>query len=573
MAEDQLREQLARAVADLGADAPAIELERPRNPEHGDLATNLALTLARPLGQAPWAIAERLLDRLDLDAAGVESAEVAGPGFINFRLKHGVVQDLLSTVLDADTGYGRVQAERRRRIQVEFVSANPTGPLHVAHGRGAALGDVIASLLEWTGHDVQREFYVNDAGVQVDRLAASLRARWLRRAGRDVPFPEEGYRGDYVVDLAAEVEDELDAEALDRLRSGDEAAQLEVLRDWAVDRLRREQDEDLRAFGVTFDAYYTESRLYGEGRIEETLAELREGGLLYESEGATWIRTSRYGDDKDRVLVKSDGTYTYFLPDLAYHREKARRGYDHVIDVWGADHHGYVPRMKAGLEALGLEDFLDVEIVQMVRILRGGQEVKLSKRAGEFVTLRELAAETGRDVARYFFLMRRSDAQMVFDLDLALDHSEKNPVFKIQYAHARMCSIMGKATGRGTGALDEAAVDEAVAGADLSLLTHPLEQDLIKQLALLPETVARAAEARAPHAACEYLEATAGMVNSWYHAGNPNRNPELAVLTQDQPLRRARLALTRAIRIVLRNGLTLLGIDAPERMERGEDME
>jgi len=557
MNSDALREQLNRIVLELGGPADLnFQLERPRNPEHGDLATNVALVLAPRLGEAPRAVAERIVERLDLGRAGVAAAEIAGPGFINFRLAHAILQARLAEIIAADRTFGRSATGQGRRIQVEFVSANPTGPLHVAHGRGAALGDAIASLLEWTGHDVTREFYVNDAGVQIERLGESLEVRWLQLQGHDLAIPEGGYHGEYLIDLAREA----DAEAGDRLRAMDSAERRTWFRDWAVARLRDEQDRDLRTFRVYFDSYYSERSLYTEGKIEDALRELKERGLTYEADGALWLRTTTFGDDKDRVLIKRDGSYTYFLPDIAYHRDKARRGFDHVIDVWGADHHGYVPRMQAALAALGLQDFLDVEIVQMVRILRGGKEVRLSKRSGEFVTLRELIDETGVDVARYFFLMRRGDAQMVFDLDLALDQSEKNPVYKVQYAHARMMSILRKA------GLDPAEV--TADGVDLDRLTVPVELELIKQLGLFPAVVERAADARAPHMVADYLEETAGMVNSWYHSGHPTRNPELAVLVEDPELRRARLALVRAIQIVLRNGLELLGLTAPDRMER-----
>ncbi|HLU24801.1 MAG TPA: arginine--tRNA ligase [Longimicrobiales bacterium] len=557
MNSDALREQLNRIVLELGGPADLnFQLERPRNPEHGDLATNVALVLAPRLGEAPRAVAERIVERLDLGRAGVAAAEIAGPGFINFRLAHAILQARLAEIIAADRTFGRSATGQGRRIQVEFVSANPTGPLHVAHGRGAALGDAIASLLEWTGHDVTREFYVNDAGVQIERLGESLEVRWLQLQGHDLAIPEGGYHGEYLIDLAREA----DAEAGDRLRAMDSAERRTWFRDWAVARLRDEQDRDLRTFRVYFDSYYSERSLYTEGKIEDALRELKERGLTYEADGALWLRTTTFGDDKDRVLIKRDGSYTYFLPDIAYHRDKARRGFDHVIDVWGADHHGYVPRMQAALAALGLQDFLDVEIVQMVRILRGGKEVRLSKRSGEFITLRELIDETGVDVARYFFLMRRGDAQMVFDLDLALDQSEKNPVYKVQYAHARMMSILRKA------GLDPAEV--TADGVDLDRLTVPVELELIKQLGLFPAVVERAADARAPHMVADYLEETAGMVNSWYHSGHPTRNPELAVLVEDPELRRARLALVRAIQIVLRNGLELLGLTAPDRMER-----
>ncbi len=558
MAVEELRVQLARIARELAGDeAVAIQLDRPRNPEHGDIASNLALMLAKRLGQPPRTLAETIISRLELDPAGLAGAEIAGPGFINFRLAQSSLSARLTGIVRADQAFGRSDAGAGRRVQVEFVSANPTGPLHVAHGRGAALGDGIAALLQWTGWNVTREFYVNDAGVQIDRLAESIEARWLSLQGTRTTVPEGGYHGEYVTELAQQLE----AERGDALRVLDRPARLRTMRDFGVRVLSEEHDRDLRQFGVVFDTYYRESTLYTEDRLRETLADLAEHGLTYEQDGAVWIRTTPFGDDKDRVLVKSDGTYTYFLPDLAYHREKAKR-FDYVINVWGADHHGYQPRMKAALAALGHTDLLDVEIVQMVRIVRAGEEVKLSKRAGNIVTLRDLFSETGVDVARYFFLMRRSDAQMLFDLDLALDQSEKNPVYKVQYAHARMMSIFRKA------GVEEASLD--IAAAALDGLTHETEQELIKQLAEFPGAVQRAAEAHAPHVVCDYLETTASLVNSWYHAGNPSRNPELAVLVADERLRMARLVLARAVRIVLRNGLHILGLTAPDRMDREE---
>ena len=558
MAVEQLQRQLEAIAADLGGSAEGVQLETPRNPEHGDVASNLALVLARPLRRNPRELAQQILARLDLAAAGVEAADIAGPGFINFRFASASVQALVCDVIAADRGYGRATTGQGRRVLIEFVSANPTGPLHVAHGRGAALGDAIAALLDWTGHAVSREYYVNDAGVQIDRLGESVDARWRQLHGEAAAIPEGGYHGDYVLELARR----FDAEQGSELAALAAPTRIRRFRDLAVSALREEQDADLRAFGVFFDSYFSETTLYAEQRLPETLAELHERGLTYAQEGATWLRTSAFGDDKDRVLVKGDGSFTYFLPDIAYHRDKARRGFAHAINVWGADHHGYVPRMKAALAALGLRDFLDVEIVQMVRIMRGGTEAKFSKRAGDFVTLRELFEETGSDVARYFFLMRRGDTQMLFDLDLALDQSEKNPVFKVQYAHARMMSIFRRA--------GVAADEVSASAAEVAALTHESERTLIKQLGMFPRIVERAAEARAPHIVCDYLETTAGIVNSWYHAGNPSRNPELAVLVADPDIRRARLALARATRIVLRNGLELLGLAAPDRMDREE---
>jgi arginyl-tRNA synthetase len=557
-AEDQLRAGLTAVLEELGISGVDPQLERPRNPDHGDWATNLAMVIAGRVGKPPREVAATILERLDVARAGVRGADIAGPGFINFRLSGAQLQTLLERVLREDEGYGRQHAAEPRNVIVEFVSANPTGPLHVAHGRGAALGDAIATLLEWVGHQPHREFYVNDAGVQVDRLGESVDARWRELRGEPAVIPEGGYHGDYVARLAREADIGLG----DRLAGVPPARRLELLRDWAVERLKAGQDRDLRDFGVVFDEWYPESRIYDEGLIQETLEALAVHDLTYEGEGATWLRTTRFGDDKDRVLIKQDGTYTYLVPDIAYHREKARRGFHQAINVWGADHHGYVPRMQAALGALGLADFLTVEIVQMVRILRGGQEAKLSKRAGDFVTLRELFDVTGADVARYFFLMRRGDTQMVFDLDLALDHSDKNPVYKVQYAHARMMSVFRKA-----------GVDAAQVWAEppaMERLETSDEQELIKQLSRFPEVVERAAAARAPHLVCDYLEETAGMANGWYHSGNPSRNPELAVLVADPALREARLALARAIRIVLRNGLRVLGLSAPDRMDREE---
>ncbi len=555
---ERLRSALSAVLDELGIAGVDIQLERPRNPEHGDWSTNVAMVSAGRLRKPPREVAAEILDRLDLGGAGVREAEVAGPGFINFRLTSAQLQALLKRILEEDEAYGRREPESPERVVVEFVSANPTGPLHVAHGRGAALGDGIARLLEWTGQVVHREFYVNDAGVQIDRLAASVDARWRQLQGENAPIPESGYHGDYVGGLAREADEEL----ADRLVDASDPDRLDLFREWAVERLKADQDRDLRDFGVAFDEWYPESRVYEEGLIQETLADLTGRDLVYEADGATWLRTTTFGDDKDRVLVKQDGTYTYLVPDIAYHREKARRGYDLAINVWGADHHGYVPRMQAALAALGLEDFLVVEIVQMVRILRGGQEAKLSKRAGDFITLRELFEETGTDVARYFFLMRRGDTQMLFDLDLALDHSEKNPVFKVQYAHARMMSIFRK------GGVEPA--QRWSGELPLDRLETDDEQDLVKQLARFPEVVRRAAAGRAPHLVCDYLEETAGMANGWYHSGNPSRNPELAVLADDPDLREARLALARGVRIVLRNGLRVLGLTAPDRMEREE---
>jgi arginyl-tRNA synthetase len=495
-------------------------------------------------------------------AAGADGVEVAGPGFLNFHLSAGAIAGALGKILGLDARFGRGPGGDGRPIMVEFVSANPTGPLHLGHGRQAALGDAISTLLEWTDWAVHREYYYNDAGKQIDLLAQSVRARYQQLLGEDLEVPEGGYQGTYVTDVAKALVDEEG----DRLKGDESPEAAEFIRRFAVRVLREDQDRDLAAFHLYFDQYYLESSLYTDGRVDATVQALKETGLVYEKDGAIWLRTTEYGDQKDRVMVRSDGNPTYFLPDVAYHMTKWERGFRHVINVQGADHHSTVTRVRAGLRTLGLpEGYPEYVLHQMVTVEREGREVKFSKRAGSYTTLRELVEEVGVDVARYFFLMRKPDAHLVFDLDVALDQSEKNPVYKVQYAHARMCSIFRKA------GISEGEI--GVEGAPLQRLSHVLERDLIKRLDDFPETVHRAAATRSPHTLCDYLEQTAGAVNSWYHAGNPSRNPELAVLVGDPSLRKARLALARAVRIVLRNGLEILGVSAPTRMERAEEVE
>ena len=562
MAHDAIRSALEDVLLGMGAEVDTITLERPRDPSHGDLATNVALTLAKPLGRPPRQIAEDIANSLDLAAAGVDSVEIAGPGFLNFRLASGAVASVIDDILRSDEVWGRSTVGRGQAVMVEFVSANPTGPLHVGHGRQAALGDGIAALLDWTGWKVHREYYYNDAGRQIDQLTASVRARYRQALGVDEPVPDDGYQGEYVRDVA----DALVAEVGDRYLDDDSEAASQAIRVHAVRMLREEQDRDLGDFRVRFDEYFLESGLYSGGRVEATIQLLRDTGLVYEHEGALWLRTTDFGDQKDRVMVRSNGQPTYFLPDVAYHMTKWERGFERVINVQGADHHGTVDRVRAGLQALGLPaGYPEYVLHQMVRVVQDGEEVKFSKRTGSGMTLRELYAQVGVDVARYFFQMRKPDAHLLFDLDVALDQSDKNPVFKVQYAHARMCSIFRKA------AMELGDVEAGSAA--LELLTHELERDLVQQLGEFAGVVERAARDSSPHIVCDYLEQTAGAANSWYHAGNPSRNPELTVLAEDAELRRARLALARAVQIVLRNGLTLLGIDAPTKMIREEDQE
>src|SRR5213593_841322 len=425
-AHDTIRAALVQAAARLGVSvtASAVELERPRDPAHGDVATNLALALAKSLKQPPRAVAERLVAALGLPPGPVRKVEIAGPGFINFFLAEAQLASVLEAILAAGDRYGRSDVGQGRSVNVEFVSANPTGPLHVGHGRGAALGDGIAALLEWTGHAVTREFYVNDAGTQIDKLARSLWARVQQAVGRPAAIPEGGYHGEYLVELAATI----------LVREGRRFADLPEpegvrrCREVGVESQRAEQDADLREFGVKFDVISFESWLYRDGLLPQTLNDLATRDYTYEQDGALWLRTTAFGDDKDRVLRKSDGTYTYLLPDIAYHRQKHERGFARAIDVLGADHHGYIGRMQAAMQSLGYpKDFYHVVLVQLVRVMRGGDEVRFSKRSGEFVTLRDLFQETGVDAARYFFLMRRGDSQFVFDVDLAKSQTDENP--------------------------------------------------------------------------------------------------------------------------------------------------
>ena len=534
-----------------------VQIERPRDPSQGDLASSVALTLAKRLGRPPREIAEEVAARLDLAAAGVEKVEVAGPGFLNFFLSSGAVASVIDEILRGDESYGRSDAGEGRVVMVEFVSANPTGPLHHGHGRQAALGDAIAALLSWTGWKVHREFYYNDSGRQMELLAKSVRARYRQGRGKDEAIPEDGYRGAYVTDVGDALADEVG----DRYLADESEEALEAIRHHAVRMLRDEQDRDLGDFRVHFDEYFLESSLYESGQVEGAIQALRDTGLVYEKDGATWLKTSEFGDQKDRVMVRTNGLPTYFLPDVAYHMNKWGRGYHRVINVQGSDHHGTVDRVRAGLQALGRPaGYPEYVLHQMVRVEQDGKEVKLSKRAGSGMTLRELYERVGVDVTRYFFQMRKPDAHLLFDLDVALDQSDKNPVYKVQYAHARMCSIFGKAG---------VELDSVEPGqADLALLTHDLERELVKQLGEFAGAISRAASRASPHIVCEYLEQAAGAANSWYHSGNPSRNPELAVLIDDPELRDARLALARAVQIVLRNGLDVLGISAPRRMIR-----
>jgi len=543
---DALREALTRAAVAIGApDDVKVLLERPRDPSHGDWASNVAMTLAKPLGKKPRDIAEALVVALDRAAAGVSDVSVAGPGFINFRLGTAQLTSGLARVLAEGNAWGRGTGGAGKSAIVEFVSANPTGPLHVGHGRQAALGDSIASLLQSQGWTVTREFYYNDAGVQIANLALSVQARLQESAGDSVVIPEGGYHGEYIREIAARYSTEHPED-----RRGHE---LERVRDVAVRELRKEQDLDLRAFGVQFDVYYLESSLYTDGLVEKTVAALVAKGHTFEDDGALYLRTTEYGDDKDRVMRKRDGTFTYFVPDVAYHVTKFERGFTRAINVQGADHHGTTARVRAGLQALEIgvpTGYPEYVLHQMVTVLKSGEEVKISKRAGSYLTVRDLIDEVGRDAVRYFFLMRKGDSQLVFDVDLARSQSEENPVYYIQMAHARVCNIFR------VGEVDPASVTGE--GVDWSALDTPEERELAKAILDWPAFVATAADVLEPHRVANWLLETARLVHTWYHKHH--------VLGEEPRVMQARLALAKAARITIANGLGLLGIAAPERM-------
>ena len=535
-----LRAILVEALAGIapGAREELVHFERPRNPEHGDITCTVALALGRELKRNPREIAQRLLDATAerVQQTGLfERPTIAGAGFYNVRQTARAKQAVIARVLEQGAGYGRGPASQPHKTQVEFVSANPTGPLHVGHGRQAALGDAIAALLEWQGHAVTREFYYNDAGAQIEKLTLSVQARARGVRPGDALWPAEGYQGEYIEDIAAQVVDVND---------------LDGIRKHAVAYLRKEQDADLQAFGVKFDVYYLESSLYAEGKVAAAVQALVASGKTYEKDGALWLRTTDYGDDKDRVVRKSDGSYTYFVPDVAYHVTKWQRGFTKVVNVQGTDHHSTITRVRAGLQALGLgipKDYPEYVLHSLVKVMRGGEEVKISKRAGSYVTVRDLIDWVGRDAVRFFLVSRKADSEFVFDVDLARQKSDENPVYYVQYAHARVCSLFAQASR----SMDFPAVD-------LSGLKSERELSLARKLEEFPDVLAAAARELAPHALAFYLREVAAEFHSYYNAER--------ILVDDEALRTARLALCAAVRQTLANGLSLLGVSAPEKM-------
>jgi len=557
---------LAPILAAAGADAsstPNVVLERPRDPAHGDVACNIAMQLAKQLKLNPRELANQIVAALLADPAAkglVESADVAGPGFINLRASAQAKQAVVKAVLAEGARFGRSQAGAGKKVILEFVSANPTGPLHVGHGRQAALGDALSALFDAQGYAVTREFYYNDAGVQIQTLANSVQARARGLKPGDAAWPESAYNGDYIADIAEDFKAGKTVSASDGqpASANGDVEDIESIRPFAVTYLRNEQDIDLQAFGVKFDNYYLESSLYADGKVDSAVGALVKAGHTYEQDGALWLRTTDYGDDKDRVMRKSDGTFTYFVPDVAYHLVKWQRGYGQAINIQGSDHHGTVARVRAGLQALDLgvpKGYPDYVLHKMVTVMKDGEEVKISKRAGSYVTVRDLIEWSGggdlvkgRDAVRFFLISRKADTEFVFDVDVALKTSDENPVYYVQYAHARICRMLEQWGGDAS----------TLADVDLAPLTAPTEATLLAALAAYPETLARAQAELGPHQIAFYLRDLAASLHSFYFAER--------VLVDDEAVKLARLALMVATRQVLRNGLSLIGVSAPDKM-------
>lgn len=548
--QNEVKTALRQAVIDAElvdvADIPDIMLETPKNKENGDYATNIAMQLTKLAKKPPRAIAEAILEKLDTSGTAIDSIEVAGPGFMNIRLKTDYLGDVVKMVLDQGENYGRSTSGANEKVQVEFVSANPTGDLHLGHARGASLGDSLCNVLDFAGYDVYREYYINDAGNQVHNLAKSVEARYFQALGMDQAMPEDGYHGQDIIDIGKTLAEEFG----DKYVNASEEERYSFFREYGLQFELAKLKKDLSNFRVSFDNWFSETSLYEDGKIDVALDKLRANGHVYEEDGATWFRSTTFGDDKNRVLIKNDGTYTYLTPDIAYHEDKLNRGFDKLINIWGADHHGYIPRMKAAIEALGYDrDTLEVEVAQMVQLYKDGEKFKMSKRTGKAVTLRELVEDVGLDAVRYFFAMRSGDSQMDFDLDLAISQSNENPVYYAQYAHARISSILRQA----------AETDLSASVENISLLQAEKEQELIKKIGDFPKVVADAARLRAPHRVTTYIQELAAAFHSFYNA-------EKVLDPENRELSEARLALITATRTTIANALKLVGVAAPERM-------
>ncbi|MGM8364749.1 arginine--tRNA ligase [Virgibacillus sp. W0181] len=549
--EQTLQQEIAAAIikANLAAEEelPTIMLEKPKDKSHGDFATNIAMQLARIAKKAPRQIADEVVANLDQSKGSIEKVEIAGPGFINFFMKSDFLGDIVPVILKEGDAYGKTSAGKGERIQVEFVSVNPTGELHLGHARGAAFGDVLSNVLAAAGYEVEREYYINDAGKQIDNLALSVEARYMQALGKDISMPEDGYHGADIIEIGKT----LAAEYNDKWLHAEKSERLDFFREYGLNYELGKIKKDLAEFRTHFDHWFSETSLYKSGKIIEALRTLEEANYTYEKDGATWLRSTAFSDDKDRVLIKNDGTYTYLTPDIAYHQDKLDRGFDTIVNVWGADHHGYISRMSAAIQGLGYskEKFV-VKIIQMVNLFENGKKVKMSKRTGKAVSLSELIDEVGVDAARYFFVTRSNDSQLDFDMDLARSNSNENPVYYVQYAHARVCTMLKQAEEKGF------PINESF---DTTLLIAEKEVDLLKKLGEFPQIIAEAAKQKTPYRVTQYVFDLASLLHSFYNA-------EKVLDDTNKELTSARIALMKAVRITIANALAIIGVSAPEKM-------
>lgn len=549
--KERLKDEIKAAVIKAGladeSQIPNVILETPKDKENGDYSTNMGMQLARVAKKAPRVIAEEIVNHFDNSKASIEKIDIAGPGFINFYMNNSYLTELIPAILTAGDNYGEVNIGNNQKVQVEFVSANPTGDLHLGHARGAAIGDSLCNILAKAGYDVAREYYINDAGNQINNLAYSVEARYFQALGMERDMPEDGYHGEDIIGIGKNLAREFG----DKFVHISEQERFETFREYGLKYELEKLKQDLNSFRVEFDVWFSETSLYKNGKIDEALAALKEMGHIYEEDGATWFRSTTFGDDKDRVLIKQDGSYTYLLPDIAYHQDKLKRGFEKLINIWGADHHGYIPRMKAAIEAMGYaKDTLEVEIIQLVSLFKNGEKVRMSKRTGKAVTMRDLMDEVGLDAVRYFFAMRSSDSHLDFDLDLAVSKSNENPVYYAQYAHARICSMLRQGAEQGLSYEGDL---------ELSYIDSEKGIDLLKKLGEFPSVIAEAAEKRLPHRVTAYINELSAALHSFYNA-------EKVLDLENSEKSRARLGLMKAVQITLKNALSLIGVSAPEKM-------
>ena len=553
-AVEQLQQQIKQALAAAVEKAGLVEagtqfnihLETPKDKANGDFATNIAMQLTKLAKKPPRAIAEAILENLETEGTDIEKIDIAGPGFMNITVRKDFLAGVVKAAFEQGENYGRSNAGQGEKVQVEFVSANPTGDLHLGHARGASVGDSLCNVMDFAGFDVSREYYINDAGNQINNLAYSLEARYKQALGMDAEMPEDGYHGPDIIEIAGKLKEQFGADILEK----SDEERFKFFREHGLRLELAKLQNDLKNFRVEFDVWYSETSLYGNGKIEAALDKLKANGHVFEEDGATWFRSTTFGDDKDRVLIKNDGSFTYLTPDIAYHEDKLQRGFDKLINIWGADHHGYIPRMKAAIEALGYDrGTLEVDIIQMVQLYKNGEKFKMSKRTGNAVTMRELVEEVGLDAVRYFFVKTAGDSHMDFDLDLAVSQSNENPVYYAQYAHARISSILRAAGEQGFNASLE----------NLDLLVAEKEEDVLKKVGAFPQIVADAAKHRTPHRIANYIQELAATFHSFYNA-------EKVINTDNKQLTEARLALITAVKTTLANALKLIGVSAPEKM-------